>query len=245
MPVFDVPHRASQATGLGVLNEPDIYREWAPPEAWRAVACCWEQRVGAERTQRVVPDGHADLLLHDSGEIDIVGLHDTVALPRLPAGTRIRGIRFRAAAVAQAFGVDASALRNETVPADAVLGSRTARLLQDPAWVDAWLRTIEPDARVDRALQLLGSRPVAATAEAMGITERHLRRLLLERTGLPPKSIQRVQRFQRFVRSTDAGCRLAAAAADAGYSDQPHLSREVVALAGVTPAVLVAERTRG
>ncbi len=41
-----------------------------------AVACCWEQCVLADRQQRVVPDGHADLLLHDPGVIDVVGLAD-------------------------------------------------------------------------------------------------------------------------------------------------------------------------
>src|SRR5215210_2636008 len=59
--------RVSRET-CGVLNEADIYREWEPPPEWRhAVACLWEQRVGVERVQRVVPDGHADLLVHDSG----------------------------------------------------------------------------------------------------------------------------------------------------------------------------------
>src|ERR1700730_9593969 len=54
----------SRETG-GVLNESDLYREWAPPEQWRhAVACVWEQRVVTDRLQRVVPDGHADLLIH-------------------------------------------------------------------------------------------------------------------------------------------------------------------------------------
>src|SRR5688572_16790847 len=53
----------SRARLPSVLNEGDIYREWAPPPAWRhAVACCWEQRVTADRIQRVVPDGRADVL---------------------------------------------------------------------------------------------------------------------------------------------------------------------------------------
>lgn len=198
--------------------------------------------MGSERVQRVVLDGHADVLIYDSGAIDVVGLHDRVTLPLLSARTRIRGIRLRPAAVATAFRMPASALRNETVSADAVLGAQTARLLQDPARLDAWLREVEPDERVERAVRLLESRPVAATADALGITERHLRRLLLEHTGLAPKTLQRVQRFQRFVRAADSGSALAAAAADAGYADQSHLSRDVLDLAGVTPAVLTAAR---
>jgi len=68
------------------LYEWDIYREWAPPLPWqRAVVCCWEQRVGAGRTQRVVPDGCADVLLFDDGHIEVVGLHDIATLADLPA----------------------------------------------------------------------------------------------------------------------------------------------------------------
>ena len=62
-----------------VLKESDTYREWAPPEAWReVVACCWEQHVGADRVQRVLPDGHADVLLYGSGEVELVGVYDHV-----------------------------------------------------------------------------------------------------------------------------------------------------------------------
>ena len=45
------------------MDGTDIYREWAPPAAWRAaVACRWEQRVNAGRRHRVVPDGCADVV---------------------------------------------------------------------------------------------------------------------------------------------------------------------------------------
>jgi AraC-like DNA-binding protein len=225
------------------LNESDTYREWTPPGPWRAaVACCWEQHVGTDRTQRVVPDGRADLLFLDSGEIQVVGLHDQVDLPSLPAGTHIRGIRLRPAAIAAAFRVSASSLRNQTVAAADVIGAGAARAIHDPRRLDAWLRSIEPDPRADLAIRGLARRPVAHVADSLGISDRQLRRLFLEHAGLSPKVLQRIFRFQRFVRATDAGAALAAAAADAGYADQPHLTREARALAALTPAQLVAER---
>jgi AraC-like DNA-binding protein len=47
------------------LNETDIDRGWAPPPEWdHAVVCCWEQAVSRDRVQRVVPDGHADMLMY-------------------------------------------------------------------------------------------------------------------------------------------------------------------------------------
>ena len=69
-----------------VLNETDIDREWAPQsDRKQVVACCWEQRVSAARVQRILPDGHADLIINDTGRVEVVGLHDLVALPALPA----------------------------------------------------------------------------------------------------------------------------------------------------------------
>jgi AraC-like DNA-binding protein len=227
------------------LKEEDIYREWEAPPEWRhAVACCWEQRVVvADRYQRVVPDGHADLLLHDSGVIEIVGLADHVAVPLLPRGTRIRGIRLRPEAVAAALATNGSELVNLTVDAEDVLGARRVRELVDDRALDAWLRSIQPDGRTASAVRLLATHPVTDTADELGISVRHLRRVLTATIGLTPKSFQRVLRLQRFLASAERSrTGLAAAAADAGYADQPHLTREVVALTGTTPARLLEER---
>lgn len=226
-----------------VLNEADIYREWEPPPGWsHAVACCWEQQVGSTRVQRVLPDGHADLLLYDSGPIEVVGLHDEVSSPVLPAGTRLRGIRFRPAAVAPAFQTAGSSLRNRTVDADSVFGSRRALRLGDPHALDAWIRSIEPSPRSCAAVRLLTTRPVDEVAATLGVTGRHLRRIVLAEVGLAPKVYQQVVRLQRFVRAVDDGEPLAAAAAAAGYADQPHLTRDVRRFSGLTPGRLASER---
>jgi AraC-like DNA-binding protein len=225
------------------LNEADIYREWAPPPAWRhAVACCWEQRVAADRVQRVVPDGHADLLMYQSGAIAVVGLADEVALPTLPTGTWIQGVRIRPEAVAATFRVAASELTNRTVAGDDVFGARRARQLIHQRTLDAWLRSVKPDDRTAAAIRLLAWRPVGTAAEELGITIRQLRRVLISNVGLAPKPYQRVVRFQRFLAAAECGQGLAAAAASAGYADQPHLTREVRALTAVTPALLLKER---
>jgi AraC-like DNA-binding protein len=206
------------------------------------VACCWEQRVGCERIQRVLPDGHADLIVYESGLTEVVGVYDEVALPVLPAGTRLRGIRFRPAAVAPAFRLPAFSLRNRTVPVDGVLDSRRVRRLGDPEWIDRWIRSIEPSPRTAAAVELLATRSVDEVAAALGVTGRHLRRLLLADIGLSPKVYQQVVRLQRFVRAVDEGTPLAVAAAGAGYADQPHMTREVRRFAGLTPARLIQER---
>lgn len=225
------------------MSVADLYREWSPPAAWCGVAaCCWVQQVGADRVQRVLPDGHADLLVRDD-TIEVVGVHDEVDLPVLAAGTRLHGIRLRPHAVAAAFRLDASTLRNRTVPLEDVVGARAARRLLDPAHRDAWLRAIAPDRRTAHAVDLLARmRPVDDVAGALGVTARQLRRLVVAEVGLPPKALQRVLRLQRFITAAERIDGLASAAAAAGYADQSHLTREVRALAGVTPAHLLRER---
>jgi AraC-like DNA-binding protein len=206
------------------------------------VACCWEQWVVDGRVQRVVPDGCADLLLLADGRAQIVGLADEVALVPLAPRTRIRGVRLRPEAVAPAFAVTASELRNRAVDAADVLGTRRSRELVAGAAVDAWVRSIEVDGRVATAVRLLEGDTVDIAAESIGLSARQLRRVFESNVGLGPKSFQRVRRFQRFLQRAEIGAPLATAAAEAGYSDQAHMSRDVRSLSGLTPAQLIAER---
>jgi AraC-like DNA-binding protein len=116
----------------------------------------------------------------------------------------------------------------------------------------------DADRALTRAAALLRD-PAARTediAGQVGLSERQLRRRCHAAAGYGPKTLQRVLRFQRFVQLLDttplgapglgttvpgsAGrpFDLAAAAAAAGYADQPHLTRECVEFSGLTPAQL-------
>ncbi len=226
-----------------VLNESDTYREWSPPAAWRStVACVWEQRVGSEIHHRVLPDGCADVIVGFGGAV-AVGLADTAVVHRLAAGSSCRGLRLRPKAVANVLGVPAHELRNKEIPLDDVVGTRRAQHLIDTVLhgaPDHWLE-VDPPAEVANALRILPMRLVDETARALGLSSRHLRRLLLEHTGLGPKEHQRVRRLRRFL---DDDSQLADAAVAAGYADQSHLTREVTRLCGLPPAALRAERCR-
>ena len=85
---------------------------------------------------------------------------------------------------------------------------------------------------------------VDALSAPLGVTDRHLRRVILAETGLSPRRFARVQRLHALLRDADraAAPAWAALAARHGYADQSHLIRELHALAGVTPGRLVAER---
>ncbi|WP_215542597.1 helix-turn-helix domain-containing protein [Amycolatopsis sp. CA-230715] len=84
---------------------------------------------------------------------------------------------------------------------------------------------------------------VDALADEVGWSRRHFGELFRRELGLPPKQAARVLRFERAGAVLRASGRvdLAALAADCGYYDQAHLTREWRALAGCTPGVWIAE----
>ena len=159
------------------------------------MTCVWEQHVGQTRVQRVLPDGHADLLFYGSGEVEIAGVADAVSLPELPAGTAIRGVRLRPEAIGAALRTSASTLRNLTVPAEDVFGTATTHRLTDAGGLNEWVRGIQPDRRVAAALRLLDQHPVEDVAASLAVSSRHLRRILLEHVGVAPKVFQQVLRL--------------------------------------------------
>jgi transcriptional regulator GlxA family with amidase domain len=77
------------------------------------------------------------------------------------------------------------------------------------------------------------------------MSERQLLRRFLASVGYGPKTLQRVLRFRRFLRRLDvpgAHVDLAGLAADCGFADQAHLTRECSRLAGLSPATIARER---
>ncbi len=115
----------------------------------------------------------------------------------------------------------------------------------------------DPDPAATRAAVLLADPRARAedVAAEIGLSMRQLRRRCHAVVGYGPKTLQRVLRFRRFVARIDAGPPngqagvdpghdLAALAAQAGYADQAHLTRECRALAGLTPAALARQRGR-
>jgi AraC-like DNA-binding protein len=98
-----------------------------------------------------------------------------------------------------------------------------------------------PDPVVTAAWELLQRRSpprVGAVADALGVSRRRLERSFVRQIGLTPAAVSRIARFQRAVAALSRGTTLADAAAFGGYADQPHLTRESRALAGITPGAL-------
>jgi AraC-like DNA-binding protein len=82
-----------------------------------------------------------------------------------------------------------------------------------------------------------GDTRIAAVAEEIGWSRKHLVRRFQAEIGLGPKSVARVMRFRQACRLAHAGGAggWAMIAAEAGYADQAHLAREFIALAGESP----------
>jgi AraC-like DNA-binding protein len=260
-------HLTGQPARRGILEDVGIaagYREWAPPPALHSVlACLWSSRIPAELS----PPGQPDTLVLPDGCADIIWQHgrgafvagpDTgpVAVPPEP-GVVLVGARFRPGTGGGLLGVPLSELRDQRVdladlrpeldralPADLGPDQAAGRLTRLTGQL---AEATAADRAVRRACHLLAS-PAARTeyvSDEVGLSPRQLRRRCEAAVGYGPKMLQRVLRFRRFVSLVDATggvTDLAGAAVASGYSDQPHLTRETVRLAGLTPAALI--RTR-
>ena len=230
------------------------YTEWAPPAALRgAIFCLWAQVLpdGEKREHVVLPDGCSDLIWERDTGVIVAG-PDTAAVQgtTLP-GTVLLGVRFWPWTGGPVLGLPLSELRDQRVgladirPADArqIPGTLTPEMalasLTDLA--GRLVADSEADGLVAETTRLLRNPAarVEQVADETGISMRQLRRRCDAAVGYGPKTLQRVLKFQRFVRRIDAGhTDIAALAADAGYADQAHLTRECRQLAGVTPASL-------
>ncbi|MGX1366592.1 AraC-like DNA-binding protein [Streptomyces canus] len=198
---------------------------------------------------RVLPDGCMDLLWH--GERLLVAGPDTRAhVPASTPGTWT-GLRFAPGSAPAFLGVPAHELRDRRVqladlwplPEVRRLRGRIARAA-DPATAleDLALERAAPPDPVLRALvaALDAGRPVAVTADEIGLGARQLHRRSLVAFGYGPKTLARILRLRRALALAGAGVPFAATAARCGFADQAHLARDVRELAGVPLGRLLA-----
>ncbi|MDX3415939.1 helix-turn-helix transcriptional regulator [Streptomyces sp. MD20-1-1] len=215
-------------------------------------AAVWtSEPAGEDGTGRVLPDGCMDLLWHD-GRLLVAG-PDTRAYVDAGAVGPWAGIRFHPGTAPTLLGVPAHELRDRRVeladlwPA-AEVRRATARVhaAHHPArgLEEVALRLAAaagpPDPLLTRLVTALDAgRPVAATADELGLGARQLHRRSLTAFGYGPKTLARILRMRRALALARAGVPFAETAVLAGYADQPHLSREVRRLTGVALRELV------
>jgi AraC-like DNA-binding protein len=242
------------------------YEERPPaPELAGFVDSLWcQQIVAGTRTahysQRVLPDGCVDVLWWD-GVLCVAGPDTRWRMARMPAGSSTVGVRFRPGTGALLLGaLPADEVRDQQVDLADVWGTRQVRTLAErigdagSPWEVADLlqravlarppETSRVDPMVRDAVRVLNAprpAPVAAVADRFGVSERQLRRRFVAAVGYGPKQLEGVLRLRRAIRQFEPGARVSAAdvAVRAGYADQPHMTREMRRLAGVTPGELL------
>ncbi|WP_225991228.1 helix-turn-helix domain-containing protein [Actinomadura montaniterrae] len=235
------------------------------PELSALVRTVWVHRTDdVPYVQRRLPAGGVDLHWPLGGEPQLLGPLTGPVLEVIPARTTIVGIRFRPGGnpllpVALSELLDqwvglrelgyrwverlGDAMVNAPTP-ESALAMLQAHLLQE---VRAATRA---DPLMDEAVRLLmpwQRSEVGVLASHLGLSASQLRRRCLHVVGVTPKVLQRTLRFQGFLALAQAATTplgqpgaegMAGLAADVGYADQSHLSRECLRLAGVTPSAL-------
>ena len=243
------------------------YMEFAPsPPLHALVACRWSRTVSDDQAAHpalILPDGCVDLIWR-GGRLVVAGPDQQAWRSPMRPGEEIVGIRLRPGVAGAAFGLPASELLNSRVPLDGLVGSPATALaerLSEAEDQEAMFLLLEasvasgaarggPDPLVLAAARHLGfpGSRVDELADALGISDRQLRRRFHTAVGYGPKTLDRILRFRRLVSQaqavSDGEVDLARLAADLGYADQAHMSRDSVRLTGMPPARLAAIWTR-
>jgi AraC-like DNA-binding protein len=243
------------------------FRERRPtPAAAGHLSSVWVQRVpdgAAPYTHRTVPNGSIELCVEAGSIPQVVGPQVGPVIETLLPGTTVVGVRFHPGAAPSVLGVPASELVDRVVGWDELLGHpavevgeaiaaaaspEQAAAILERAVIRLLPDAAAPDLIVTQAVQQLlpwGRTDVGSLTSSLNISERQLRRRTLAGIGLAPKAVHRILRFQGFLALAHAdaceGADLALLAADIGYADQSHLTRESLRLSGLTPRALLRE----
>jgi AraC-like DNA-binding protein len=229
-----------------------------PPAARDLLTCGWSRTVSGTGpgVQRVVPDACADVIWHrETGALFVAGPDTRAQLTALTPGTLV-GVRFHPGRSPAGLGHPADALRDGRVDLGDVWSAdradRLADALAETTSTATALRLLTdavteergvPDPAAPELLRLAGANTrIPEIADRFGLTERQVHRRCVAAFGYGPKMLAKVLRFDRAVRLAREGMAFADVAAETGYADQAHLSRDVATLAGVPLSVLIGRR---
>jgi AraC-like DNA-binding protein len=201
-------------------------------------------------------------LLWIAGKPFVGGTYRSAVIEDGPRDTAVVAVALRPGVLTAWTGIAAEDLVGVRLPLATVFPALAERLIsavaeeRDPAAIASRIENtiardlarLEPpdhsNASIRRALNLphLSALTTRQIADSVGVSERTLRRRCASLFGYGPKTLERILRIQRFLRmAQSAHTDVAALALAAGYSDQPHLTREARLLTGLTPKSIVAQ----
>jgi len=231
-----------------------VFRQRRPAAALgRHVDRVWINELHGPTSIDIVPDGCIDIYWTGAG------LQVTI-----PGAAGLAGVRFRPGVAGRWLGVSASELVDRHQPLEEIWGRRAidelsgrlanagsgtaAATVLEHALIERLPRVAPADPVVEVTAAAIGRGGQAAKSVVrdliaeFGWSERTLRRHCHDAFGYGPKTLERILRFQRFLRRLPAArAPLAVLAIEAGYADQAHLAREARRLSGQSPSELLAE----
>jgi AraC-like DNA-binding protein len=240
--------------------------------ALRPIVALTVSEYPRDRRRIAIPQVEAQLVVRFGpslpGGVDVhaMGPRRQVQRKFIRGGQRAVLARLQPGTYEAALGISAAELQGAPVPLDDLWGPARAERLRERlanatdgqaagALLDAAVsahaaRQATRDAApafLHPALERLQAASVGQVARELGVSERHLRRVLHDILGLGPKTYARLTRFARAVDAaqSDDGTTWSAIAAEAGYYDQAHLIADFHAIAGRTPSGLLAELREG
>lgn len=227
------------------------------------VEAAWRYFAERDGEHRVLPDGRCDLILRfrSDGESALGDVLPVIAGPAtrfhlvpLAGNTAFVGVRLRPGIARTVLDAELAPLVNRVfagpdalalLPALSQLRLHGLPIEQIAAQLDGFVAERCTDAAVDRfTLSLIDSFHVTGgrvsvedVARSHGVHPKTVRRRIVRATGLTPKQYASIVRFHRALRlRRDAGLDAAAAAFEAGFADQPHMSRAFQQMGGISAA---------
>jgi AraC-like DNA-binding protein len=262
--VHDWAQRAGGASCAGVVREYVGYEEWTGGGFLRReVARCGVALILGFGDTMEVFDDEAGSDVRRLGAF-VVGNQTRSSVTGVSGHQLGVQVELNAAGALALLG-DVEAYNDTVVPLDEALGAEGSRLLDQLAGAPSW------EARLDRLDKQFSGRDVPGLSpevvwlrwqlteakgnarveplmDETGWSRRHVTERFRRQLGVTPKAYARLLRFEHgsaLLMDQRAGRTLADVAMQAGYYDQSHLTRDFVALAGMTPGTCAANAEFG
>jgi AraC-like DNA-binding protein len=218
----------------------------------------WDLRGQPPHEQKILPLPNVNLAFEATGAA-VFGVDRKIFVRRLSGAGKALGVRFRPGGFRPFNTRPIFSLNDRVVPASRLFGPSAdeacavvmAADADDAAMIAAAAGLLRGfgaavDPGIEQAAELVqritedpGLQRVAQLAEASGLSERKLQRLFSDYVGVSPKWVMRRARVHeaalRVEADGSASVDWAVLAADLGYADQAHLTRDFTATLGVPP----------
>ncbi len=223
----------------------------------------WDLRDQAPHEQKILPHPTVHLAFEEPVST-ITGVVTGLYRRWVEGGGQVLGVRFRPGCFRPVLGEAVSSLTGKVLKAAELFGASfeaverdILRAADDDVMVglaDEFLTGVLPDpdplageiaGMVTRIATDHSLLRVDQVAETFGISVRRLQRLFGEYVGVSPKWVLRRSRLHDAAERAGRGTVVdwATLAADLGYADQAHLTRDFTATIGVSPARYAAGAT--